>query len=418
MERRFRMIHLNFLKRIPGTLDYYANEEGGIFSQKKDRIIQMKVNENVSGYFTVTLCIKNASDGSKNNRGSKMCQAHRLTASAWILNPKNLPIVNHKDGNKQNNHISNLEWVSSSQNAMHSRDILGNAGHVKSVIQVTLKGDFLARYKSLKEAEKSTGVDSRAICQVCKGKRRKAGEYVWFYETEYEKGKGMRKLAQCKRIAQYTRTGVFIREFESAKDAASEVGALASNISNACAGRLQSSKGYVWKYLENEKVKDETEGWIILDNYPYDKISPDGRVFSTWGKRIKKQQDRSGYKFVSVTSEGRETKMAVHRLVATAYIPNPENHPMVNHKDGNPSNNNVSNLEWCTASQNAQHAHDTGLCSSKKKVLQIKNGEIVGEYDSMKKAAEAVGVSPSAIGHVCLGDTRLKTAGGYGWKYK
>lgn len=412
------MIQLNFLKELPFDSNYYVNDIGEVFSTKQGKIKQMKVKETVSGYYGVTLHCKNDSERRKSDRGSNCYQVHRLVAKAWIPNPNKLPYVNHKDGNKKNNTVSNLEWVSPSQNAKHSREILKNANRTKSVIQVTLDGQFIKKYPSLIDAKRETGIDSRSICSVCQGKRRKAGNYVWFYEKNYVQGKGLRKLAQCKKIRQFTKDGVFIKEYESAKDAANAVGAVSSNISNACAGRLLTSKGYIWRYVEKEEEYDETKGWIVLERYPHDKISPDGRIFSTWGKRFKVQQDRKGYKLVSVTDiNGNEKKMYVHRLVALAYIPNPCKYPCVNHKDGNPSNNNVENLEWCTHSKNTQHAHDNGLCSSKKAVLQIKGTKIIAKYDSMRKAADAVGVSASAVSHVCRGDTRLKKAGGYSWRY-
>lgn len=410
-------MQLNFLKPLPFSDDYYVNDLGEVFSNKKGNMKQMKVRESTSGYFTISLHCKNIDGRKKNDRNVHSYQVHRLIAETWIPNPKKLPVVNHKDGDKKNNAMTNLEWVSHSQNVRHSLDVLKNRGHIKSVIQVTLEGKFVCKYPSLVDAEKATKIDSRSICLVCQGKRRKAGEYVWFYEKDYVQGRGMRKLAQCKKVRQFMRDGTFVKEYESVQDAAKAVGALHSNISNACLNRLQTSKGYIWRYIEKEEILNETEDWITLEKYPRDKISPDGRVFSTWGKKFKTPQDRKGYKFVSVTdAAGRETKISVHRLVALAYIPNPLSHPVVNHKDGNPSNNTIENLEWCTYAQNAQHAHDTGLCSSKKKVLQLtKEGKELKTFNSMKEAANHVGLSSDSISHACRGVN--KTAGGYTWRY-
>lgn len=67
------------------------------------------------------------------------------------------------------------------------------------------------------------------------------------------------------------------------------------------------------------------------------------------------------YGVVSYTEGGEQKKAYVHRLIAAAFIPNPNKYPQVNHKDGNPRNNAVQNLEWVTPSMNVQHAYDTGL---------------------------------------------------------
>jgi len=72
-------------------------------------------------------------------------------------------------------------------------------------------------------------------------------------------------------------------------------------------------------------------------------------------------ENKQGYLRVTLAKNGVNKRFAVHRLVAMAFIPNPENKPAINHKDGNKKNNHYSNLEWCTNSENNKHAHKTGL---------------------------------------------------------
>ena len=81
------------------------------------------------------------------------------------------------------------------------------------------------------------------------------------------------------------------------------------------------------------------------------------------------------YKYVKLSRKGITTNMAVHRLVAEAFIANPEQKEMVNHKDGNKLNNHVNNLEWCTCSENHLHAFKLGLHKPVKTVLGIKLGK-------------------------------------------
>lgn len=83
------------------------------------------------------------------------------------------------------------------------------------------------------------------------------------------------------------------------------------------------------------------------------------------GKLIKGEICENGYKRIHVSHKGANHKYLVHRLVAEVFIPNPENKPCVNHKDGNKLNNCVDNLEWCTHSENNSHAYKTGLKSAK-----------------------------------------------------
>ena len=87
-----------------------------------------------------------------------------------------------------------------------------------------------------------------------------------------------------------------------------------------------------------------------------------GHVYNKHGKALKTQLSRDGYRMVSIWQKGcgKSRTYSVHRLVAIAYIPNPHNYPCVNHIDGDKQNNEVSNLEWCTYSENSKPLIVTG----------------------------------------------------------
>ena len=102
-------------------------------------------------------------------------------------------------------------------------------------------------------------------------------------------------------------------------------------------------------------------------------ISNEGRVFNYKYNRFLKPSNNStgGYFYVTLCKNGVSKHHKIHRLVANAFIPNPENKPTVNHIDGIKTNNLVENLEWCTHSENSQHSYDNGLVKPTK---GIKNG--------------------------------------------
>ena len=127
------------------------------------------------------------------------------------------------------------------------------------------------------------------------------------------------------------------------------------------------------------------------------------------------------YYHVLLHGNGKIKVCLIHRLVADAFIENPNNLPCVNHKDGNKLNNNVNNLEWCTPSYNSKHAFVTGL---QKPVIshyrgivafKVNDGSFVGEYKSQHEAARVLGLNVAHICSVLRG--RVSQTCGYYFEY-
>lgn len=115
-------------------------------------------------------------------------------------------------------------------------------------------------------------------------------------------------------------------------------------------------------------------------------VSPEGQVFSTKTNKIMKQlTDRYGYKYISFKGKINKKKK-VHRVVAETYIPNPDNKPQINHKNGIKSDNRIENLEWCTPSENTKHIFDVldKDGSYRKRISERCRGRVVSEETRKK----------------------------------
>lgn len=117
------------------------------------------------------------------NKKPKHCLIHKMIAIAFIPNPMNKPFVNHIDGNKQNNSIDNLEWVTSSENNLHAiRNSLRKYETQKKKIKQIKNGIVIAKYNSLTEAHNITGIRIGAISAVLTKRIKSSGGYEWEYD--------------------------------------------------------------------------------------------------------------------------------------------------------------------------------------------------------------------------------------------
>lgn len=147
------------------------------------------------------------------------------------------------------------------------------------------------------------------------------------------------------------------------------------------------------------------EEWKVIRDYPMYEVSSEGRIRSYYngshGRRIipkilSLKTNRIGYTFIHLKNESGRKPLRVHRLVAEAFIPNPDNLPEVNHKDENKSNNSVCNLEWCKRLYNVRYSKVWE--SNERAVLQYtETGIFIKEYKSLSEAARDNNVTPQSI---------------------
>lgn len=133
---------------------------------------------------------------------------------------------------------------------------------------------------------------------------------------------------------------------------------------------------------------------------------------------LSQKVNKHGYAEVNLWRNNTGTTRAVHRLVAEAFMPNPNYYPQVNHKDENKLNNNADNLEWCTAKYNSNYGTGNrrgveGRQKNHRNCKAVQNADTGRVYLSITEAAADVNTNRMNIGRVCNG--QRKTAGGYRW---
>lgn len=276
-------------KELEEYSNYKFSNTGKVWSKHYKKFLSVKPRQD--GYIVLSL---------RNNEGKrKFPLAHRLIALAFIPNPENKPTVNHKNHNRADNRVENLEWATITEQNIHLRKPSTEVTRLRgsrAVWRCSLDGEKLEYYKTIRDAAKwlldNKGVEGgwKNISAVCLNKRKTSHGFKWIYDTSQE--------------------NIFENE--------------------------------IWKDIPKEFLKG---------NIGY-KISDQGRIKKSENNGIFKGTIHdAGYKVVTIGS-GKGRTHLIHRLVAKVFLPNYYGKPFVNHKDHDKTNCKLYNLEWVTPQEN------------------------------------------------------------------
>jgi NUMOD4 motif-containing protein/HNH endonuclease len=341
---------LIFMREIPGFKDYFATTCGLIYSAKTNMFLSLCKH---GAYYVCTLRIIVNGAAKKVQR-----KVHRLIAITFLFNPDNCPLVNHKNGDKLDNRLENLEWTTHVGNANHAQKlglVKPSGSGRKRVIQHHPNGTLTAEYISASEAAEITGFNRSCIARVCRLNE-----------------------GRTKKLLRY--------------------------------------KGFTWTYpsSENSISPEEVVDWKDIEGYPY-KIASDSRIYGIKARRLlKKRYGADGYAYVDLWVNNNAKRFYVYELVATAYgIPKLRGATTINHKDGVKGNDDKTNLEWTTRSENTIHAMKTGLIKLRPIVQYDLNHNFLCRFTNIIFASEETGISTKKIGQAC---NRKGKAGEFYWE--
>lgn len=181
----------------------------------------------------------------------------------------------------------------------------------------------------------------------------------------------------------------------------------------------------IWKDIYGHVGSYQISNLGRVKSLPRSIIRSNGMKQTFKGKLLSLNTNEFGYKTIMLYNMNKYSCYKIHRLVAGAFLLNPENKSDVNHLDGVKSNNNINNLEWATRSENHYHAFNAGLRVGQKgsenvnsvKVQKLSmDNKFIDEFDSIQDAADSVGVDRSCISRCCSG--KASSSKGFKWSYK
>ncbi len=224
--------------------NYEVSDDGQVRNRTTKRVLKQQTSKD--NYKTVSLSI---------NKKQKNMRVHRLVALTYIENPDNKNIVNHIDGNRQNNLVSNLEWVTYSENTQHAIRIgLMLPTREKQVDQFDMNGNKIATYKSITDAANITNTSPNKISDCCNLKRNSTNLFQWRFHSDGYQSLPKSEIPKTtrKRVARCDKDGNILQIYDSLHQAAKDVNGTQSAITHVLKGDKQTitHKGYYWKLVE------------------------------------------------------------------------------------------------------------------------------------------------------------------------
>jgi predicted RNase H-related nuclease YkuK (DUF458 family) len=344
-------------KIIDEFTDYLVSTFGNIKNNKTGRDVKPSVR---GGYYAVTLTVGYKKVDGKTRQITKTTNNHTLVAKAFIPNPEGKSTVNHKNFDKLNNHVDNLEWATMKEQNNHqrkaSKEILALCGS-RSVWRVDITtNEKIEKYDSIKQAAmwiKQEGLTKSDRPTIRPDSKSKCYGFLWIYDEP-------------------------------------------PSITNE-----------EWRNVPSELI----DGSI---NY---EVSNMGRFKNPFGRIVNGHLATHGYLRVTVKNKH---DYLLHIIVAGVFVPNsdPTYKTEVHHKNNIKSDCRAENLEWVSHSENVRYAHQDGLHHNTRAIGQYdKDMNLIQTFNSQLEAEKTLRISSCHISNCCNNKCNVRTVGGYIFKY-